>query len=89
MVSITSRIFLIIKHKVDELRDLNAMNGDLGLVRRCDDQALLLGPFQSRTPRGSAVNATAGEVSTVRSVCTSMAEVAPPHGGSPRGDTRR
>jgi hypothetical protein len=34
------------KHEVDELRDLNVVDGDLGLVLRCDDQVLLLGPLQ-------------------------------------------
>jgi len=37
---------LIIQHEVDELGDLNIIDCDLGLVRTCDNQALLLGPVQ-------------------------------------------
>src|SRR5262249_16977163 len=56
--------FLVIKHEVDELRDLDVVDGDRGLVLTCDDQVLLLGLLQFQTPCGYAVDATTGEVST-------------------------
>jgi hypothetical protein len=34
------------KHEVDELRDLNVVDGDRRLVQRCDDQILLFSPVQ-------------------------------------------
>ena len=37
---------LVVEHEVDELGDLNVIDGDLGLARMCDDQVLLLGPLQ-------------------------------------------
>ena len=51
------------EQEIDELRDLNVIDGDPGLVRTCDDQVLLLSPLQLQTPRGYAVDATAGEIS--------------------------
>jgi hypothetical protein len=51
---------LVIKHEVDELRDLDVIDGDLGLTLTCDDQVLLLGPgVQFQTPSGYAVDVTA------------------------------
>jgi hypothetical protein len=38
--------FLVVEHEVDELCDLNVVDGDRGLIPRCDDQVLLLGPLQ-------------------------------------------
>jgi hypothetical protein len=38
--------FLVMKHEVDELRDLNVVDGDRRLVQRCDDQILLFSPVQ-------------------------------------------
>ena len=38
--------FLVMKHEVDELRDLDVIDSDCGLVRTCDEQVLLLGPVQ-------------------------------------------
>jgi len=34
---------LVVEQEIDELRDLNVIDGDLELVRTCDDQVLLLG----------------------------------------------
>ena len=50
------------KQQIDELRDLNVVDRDLGFVLTCDDQVLLLGPIQFQTPCGYTVDATAGEV---------------------------
>jgi hypothetical protein len=36
----------VVKHQIDELRDLDVVDSDLGLVSGGDDQVLLLGPFQ-------------------------------------------
>src|SRR5262249_12513857 len=55
---------LIVQQEIDELRDLNVVDGDGGFVLRCDDQVLLLRLLQFWTPRGYAVEATAGEIST-------------------------
>jgi hypothetical protein len=33
---------LVVEQEIDELRDLDVIDGDLGLERRCDDQVLLL-----------------------------------------------
>src|SRR6516225_6122240 len=55
--------FLVMKQEVDELRDLNVIDGNLRLCIFCDDQVLLLGPFQFQIPSGYAVDATAGEIS--------------------------
>ena len=38
--------FLVMKHEIDKLRDLDVIDGDRGLVLTCDDQVLLLGPLQ-------------------------------------------
>src|SRR5215472_11731118 len=54
---------LVIQHEVDELRDLNVIDRDRGLIVTRDDQVLLLGILQFKTPRGYAVNVRAGEVS--------------------------
>jgi hypothetical protein len=42
MVSMTSRIL----QEIDELRDFDVVDGDLGLVLRGNDQVPLLGPLQ-------------------------------------------
>src|SRR6516165_6776192 len=34
---------LVVEQQIDELRDLDVVDGDLGLIPRCDDQVLLLG----------------------------------------------
>jgi hypothetical protein len=36
-----------VQQEIDELRDLNVIDGDLRLALRRDDQVLLLGPLQS------------------------------------------
>jgi hypothetical protein len=38
--------FLVVKRELDELRDLNVIDGDFGLAPRCDEQVLLLRPLQ-------------------------------------------
>jgi hypothetical protein len=56
--------FRIIEQQINELRDLDVVDGDLGLLLRGDDQVLLLGPaVQLQAPRGYAVDTTAGEIS--------------------------
>src|SRR6516165_1697833 len=38
---------LVVEQEMDELRDLNVVDGDLGLIRvPCNDQVMLLDPFQ-------------------------------------------
>jgi hypothetical protein len=37
---------LVVEHEIDELRDLDVVDGNLGLVPTCDDQVLLLDPLQ-------------------------------------------
>ena len=37
---------LVVEQEIDELRDLDVIDGDRGLVLMCDDQVLLLGPLQ-------------------------------------------
>src|SRR4029079_1613311 len=44
-----------------ELRDLEAIGGDVGFARRSDDQVLLLGPVQVQPPSGDPIDATARE----------------------------
>jgi hypothetical protein len=62
IVSMTSRIFCV-EQQVDELRDLDVVDGDLGLTLSADDQVPLRGPVQVQSPRGYAVNAAAGQIS--------------------------
>src|SRR5262249_39326483 len=54
---------LVVEQEIDELRDLDIVDRDLRLVPFCDDQVLLFGPLHFWTPRGCAIDATAGEVS--------------------------
>ena len=56
--------FLVVEQEIDELRDLDVVDGDLGLVRNDigDDQVLLLGPVQLQTPCGYPVDVAAGEI---------------------------
>src|SRR5215467_6381365 len=56
--------FRIIEQEIDELRDLDVVDGDGGLILICDDQVLLLGSLQLYAPCGYAVDATVGEVCT-------------------------
>jgi hypothetical protein len=51
-----------VEQQIDELRDLDVVDGDLGLVVRCNDQVLLRGSFQFETPSGYAVDTTTGEI---------------------------
>jgi hypothetical protein len=37
---------LVVEQEIDELRDLNVIDGDRGLILICDDQVLLLGSLQ-------------------------------------------
>ena len=37
---------LVVEQEIDELRDLNVIDGNLGLVPTRNDQVLLLGPLQ-------------------------------------------
>jgi hypothetical protein len=53
----------VVEQEIDELRHLDVIDGDLGLVCTCDDQVLLLGSLQFQTPSGYAINGTAGEIS--------------------------
>jgi hypothetical protein len=54
MVSITSRgdsgqyrqALLVVEQEIDELRDLNVIDGDIGLVQARDDQVMLLNVLQ-------------------------------------------
>ena len=61
-------------------RDLDVVDGDLGLVLTCDDQVLLLGPLELQTPPGHPMDARASEISA-RKVCIDQSggrEVCPP-----------
>jgi len=51
------------EQQINELRDPDIIDGDLGLIVTCDDQVPLLGPSQLWTPSGYAVDTTAGDVS--------------------------
>jgi hypothetical protein len=43
---------LVVEQEIDELRDLDVVDRDLGLVRVCDDQVLLLCVLaELQTPR--------------------------------------
>jgi hypothetical protein len=49
MVSINIADLLVVKQGIDELRDLNIVDSDLGLVFRCDHQVLCFA-LSSLTP---------------------------------------
>src|SRR5215831_475122 len=42
----TNGNLLVVEQEIDELRDLNVVDGDRGLILKCDDQVLLLDPVQ-------------------------------------------
>src|SRR4051812_27383354 len=44
--------FLVVEQEIDELRNLDVIDSDLGFIRLCDYQVLLLGPFQLKVPCG-------------------------------------
>jgi hypothetical protein len=51
-----------VEQEIDELRDLDVVDGDRVLATRRDDQVLLLGSVQFQAPCGYTVNPRAGEV---------------------------
>src|SRR3954466_2334981 len=53
---------LVVKQEVNELRNLDVVDGDLGFTKVGDDQVLLLSLLQFQPPRGYAVDARAGEI---------------------------
>ena len=55
--------FLVVEQQIDELCDLDVVNGDLRRARESNDQVLLFCCFaELHVPRGDAVDAAAREV---------------------------
>jgi hypothetical protein len=62
---------LVVEQQVDELGDLQVVDGDLGFVVRRDDQVLLLRPVQLQVPRRDSINREPFRLTDVKFVPTS------------------